>query len=1036
MRRFVPPVPTGPSCLRLVSGVAIAVALAFSTIDAQIPGRNVNIVSGTSWPDGDPFLQRQNEPSIAASTRNPLHLLGGSNDYRTVDIPGLCLEFGPDPENPAKQICVDENQETGDAWLGLFKSFDGGQRWISTLLPGYPQDQSPAGLASPLKTYQAGADPVVRAGTHGLIYFSGLVFDRTEDGKSAVFLSRFIDNNNLEAGDPFAYLGTSLVAASPGPAFYDKPWMTVDIPRGNPTICKVTENSIIPTAQNGKKRKFGNPNKGKGKSHGKGKKPADPDGQNIPAGAVYVVFSSITGGGPTIRSEIMLTRSMDCGATWSTPMRVSRAEDQINQGATLTIDPRNGNVYVSWRRFDPILTDTNDLDAIMVARVPFGAKKADTAASVHKFPKPKNTTARNLSSIFEHRREKKNSAPGVNPKPVAEDVDQFDLGTTGFNFRTNAYPTMTADGTGRIYIAWTQRGYAADSDHNDGARIVIATTPDGKTFTTPQPIDDHDDPGRGHQLMPSMTFAGGKLMMVFYDLRETRAMIGTSDAVHDRIMSDFNKTIRHTIDIRSAMASPGAQPAFAPSVQVSDYLLGVHPTTGQVEQLQVNPPNLPMFKLGTVPFMGDYIDVAAAPAFIPLPNGKWGYNTADTGDFPVFHAAWTDNRDVRPPRSGDWTTYTPAKMSPNQVPGDSIFLPGNPVPQCVDGVGNPGSRNQNVYSARITGGLLAGSPGNTKPLSPLLQRGFVVFAQNTSAEVKSFRMTILNQPPGGRAAFVQFPLPPYSAASPAPETAIEMIVPARSTATRTVYVTSTDPHAQINIDISELVDLRTLPPDSYATAEEKDPGVSTTVLLNPDIENPDIENPDIENPDIENPDIENAEVYNPDIENPDIENPDIENPDIENPDIENPDIENPDIENPDIENVRVANPDSENPDIENPDIENPDIENPDIENPDIENPDIENGSIADVTWKVTNTGNTTAAFNVNLFLSQQNLPTGVQTQLILLKTYRTPVTVPNGCQLGFQTRNILLTSIRNPVLVPPDGSPSDPNDPAESNATL
>jgi len=29
------------------------------------PGQNVNMVSGTKVPDGDPFLQRQNESSIA-----------------------------------------------------------------------------------------------------------------------------------------------------------------------------------------------------------------------------------------------------------------------------------------------------------------------------------------------------------------------------------------------------------------------------------------------------------------------------------------------------------------------------------------------------------------------------------------------------------------------------------------------------------------------------------------------------------------------------------------------------------------------------------------------------------------------------------------------------------------------------------------------------------------------------------------------------------------------------------------------------------
>lgn len=172
MRRF-PPVPRRTSLVRLLIATAIASGLALTTISAQIPGRNVNMVSGTTWPDGDPFLQRQNEPSVAASTRNPLHLLVGSNDYRTVDVPGLGIE------------------EHGDAWLGLYKSSDGGQRWTSTLLPGYPQDASDEGRASPIFGYSTGADPVVRAGTNGLMYYAGLAFDRsnpdtpTIPGKSA-----------------------------------------------------------------------------------------------------------------------------------------------------------------------------------------------------------------------------------------------------------------------------------------------------------------------------------------------------------------------------------------------------------------------------------------------------------------------------------------------------------------------------------------------------------------------------------------------------------------------------------------------------------------------------------------------------------------------------------------------------------------------------------------------------------------------------------------------------------------------------------
>ena len=70
----------------LLVAVICATLMGVAT-DAQIPGRNINMVSGTQLPGGDPFLQRQNEPAIAVSTRNSLHLLAGANDYRTVDLP-------------------------------------------------------------------------------------------------------------------------------------------------------------------------------------------------------------------------------------------------------------------------------------------------------------------------------------------------------------------------------------------------------------------------------------------------------------------------------------------------------------------------------------------------------------------------------------------------------------------------------------------------------------------------------------------------------------------------------------------------------------------------------------------------------------------------------------------------------------------------------------------------------------------------------------------------------------------------------------
>ena len=51
----------------------------------------------------------------------------------------------------------------------------------------------------------------MRSGTNGLFYLSGIGFNRASSADGKVFVARYIDNNNLEAGDPIQYLGTSVV---------------------------------------------------------------------------------------------------------------------------------------------------------------------------------------------------------------------------------------------------------------------------------------------------------------------------------------------------------------------------------------------------------------------------------------------------------------------------------------------------------------------------------------------------------------------------------------------------------------------------------------------------------------------------------------------------------------------------------------------------------------------------------------------------------------------------------------------------------
>ena len=75
--------------MRLVVSVwTLWLVVCFASAVAQVSqaDQKVNMVSGTDWTTGGLFLQSQNEPSIAVSTRNNFFLLAGNNDYGTVDL--------------------------------------------------------------------------------------------------------------------------------------------------------------------------------------------------------------------------------------------------------------------------------------------------------------------------------------------------------------------------------------------------------------------------------------------------------------------------------------------------------------------------------------------------------------------------------------------------------------------------------------------------------------------------------------------------------------------------------------------------------------------------------------------------------------------------------------------------------------------------------------------------------------------------------------------------------------------------------------
>src|SRR6185437_8571222 len=612
--------------------------------------------------------------------------------------------------------------------------------------------------------------------------------------------------------------------------FLDKPWIAVDVPRpGTP----------IGTASC-----------------------TDPNGKAFTSGNVYVFYTKFNGSNSNPSSSIQIVNSKNCGLSWSKPVKVSQSS-QLNQGTVATVDPGTGTVYVFWRQIGN--GKQNQPDAILYAFSKNGGGTWDTGTA-YTFPS---------GSSFD---------------------ESADTGT----FREADLPAATVDGSGRVWLAVSQRNLGPMNE----SRIIVTTLPRGgnqKSWTTPFVADNSPKPG--HQFMPALSFAYGKLMLTWYDNRDdhTKGVLKcpanmsctkTSDLMEARMpitgsggatdsqsaifapsISDTGLHVRHTIDVRGALVDPtpfdqGSVNALAfPSVRISQYPFGSRPGSSMIEQLKFNPPNFPMFTHGTKPFIGDYIDVAALTMLFDQASGKWVFNTSPS-NAAVFHATWTDNRDVRPPPvtcntatppmcTQNWALYTAV----GSTSGQSFYDPSQMRNACVPGQNDnqTGSRNQNVYTARITQGLLVGVKENTKPLvnsnlAPV-QRAFSVFARNTTISPAYYRFKVIplnsNQnlcttdASGTTASFFQT-LPPagFSCVN-----FVDVIAMPRSTVSRSLFVNSTLKYPSVSVTIAQINKI----------GDSTNGGLQSTTAINPDNTNPDITNPDITNPDITNPDITNPD---------------------------------------------------------------------------------------------------------------------------------------------------------------------------------
>ena len=677
---------------RIALAIALTIASSGPAFAQLVAGPNVNVVGGpacsraedASCPFqvfGDVSIQRQNEGSMACSSRNPLTCLAAGNDYRLINVPGVA-----------------DGKVTADAWLGIYWSRNGGQAWRSTLLPGWktanPQfkDTTPEGApgANPIAGFEAAADPTVRAGTHGLFYVSGIAFNRAEEseniaatrsggeGKSGVqFVSVYIDDNN--SSDPNApprYLRTNIVDSGTSGRFLDKPWIIADVPRGLATC-------TIPAGPGGQ-----------------------PAAQTIQSGVVYVAYATFLGSGNNPHSDIWIRSSNDCGATWSNGSKVT-ASIPLSQSPIVVVNPVNGNVQVAWREFG----QGGSADRILTAMSSNGGRTFGKVTEIASLgvPRAVNYWPSEVSNAFDQT---------TLPNAVVTDVRMA---------RTNGYPSACFGTDGQLRVVFSKRMLqpGAPAGAIEFARIMLAT-PSGNGWTL-TPIDNH--PGPGHQFQPSIACTGTRATVLWYDQRNDVAfsLPPMPWVFFPFVIDPIVPPPAHTVVVRAAQSGPSGTFAAGSSIQVSKYPLAYdsNPASPGFVQLQYNYVNWALFGGGVVPFLGDYLEVVARNPLTPplCANGDctqltpWAINDF-ASESPLTHGIWTDNRDVLQTNgdigSIDWTSYS--------APGAAC---------------TPGSltwtRNQNLYSSLLGGGFIMQAEGNARRTRDLEKRAYVVQMQNLVA---------------------------------------------------------------------------------------------------------------------------------------------------------------------------------------------------------------------------------------------------------------------------------------------------------------
>jgi hypothetical protein len=238
---------------------------------------------------------RQNEPALAIDPRDNRVMIGSSNDYCGVYNDGSDANGAPIPSGPI--------------WLGYYRSENGGDSFVSSLVPGYPGDTSTLGALARIRTASSG-DPVIAWDADGRVFMGAEASDDPAGTKKTFgdeWVARYVNPDGpggSTLNDGQRYAGTVVVAKGTSAPFL------------------------------------------LGKFHDKTSIEADRTESSC-RGNVYFAWSRYTSNGT---NSIYFVRSTDHGATFSSPTKLTESTINEVQFPDIAITS-NGHVYVTYRQF-------------------------------------------------------------------------------------------------------------------------------------------------------------------------------------------------------------------------------------------------------------------------------------------------------------------------------------------------------------------------------------------------------------------------------------------------------------------------------------------------------------------------------------------------------------------------------------------------------------------------------------------------------------------------------------------------------------